>query len=450
MCLFDEHTWGSVDSLGKPDAIETRGQYNEKARTAYQALAMSKLLLAQRARTAIYGLEEGFYVTNTTDAPYTGWVEMWTSCLRGDIKSLVDAETGCEVPFFFRSGYAQYRAPCKPSDMTRENESQTCADNAKNVLVRFWVDELPPQKIQRFLPSSKKIAVDKSTTVSQAQVKTDEHGWPTSAIWPGMKRPLFSEAPGNFFAMKMQGLSPRWQAGGMIHIAGDVAKKKRQAEIFKRINAEPEGKVEVVQTANSTLYKQYMKHPSCKWLVRELEVFCRQPRATLTLRFKRISNERPEILCEATSIPEDHLPLMSNGGVPFTPYVDQLPNTCRDFFPTDGWLRYASEDGTRLWTTRDAPLVAFGRFHTYEGVDSLLPERPGRIVNILFDNTWMTNFVADQHGVLEYRYDMAWFPKKLTAQESDAWTASLALKPSVVINPSARENPIFLKRLYKP
>ena len=178
LCLFDEHTWGSADSVGKPDAIATHGQYNEKARNAYQAMAMAELLLARRARTAIYDREEGFYVANTTNAPYTGWVEMCASCLRGDVKSLVDVESGREIPLLFKSGYAQFRAPSEPSEVTRENESQTCGDNIKNVLVRFWVDELPPQTIKRFMPSNQDVAVDESTVVSQADVKTDELGWP--------------------------------------------------------------------------------------------------------------------------------------------------------------------------------------------------------------------------------------------------------------------------------
>ncbi len=449
LCLFDEHTWGSADSLGKPDAIATHGQYNEKARTAYQALAMSKVLLARRARTAIYEREEGFYVANPTDVPYAGWCEIWASSLRGDIKSLLEPESGREIPFFFETGYAQFRAPSDPSQITRENESRTCADNMERVLVRFWIDNLPPQTIRRFLPSSKSFSPDKSKTTSQAQVKTDEYGWPTSAIWPGMKRSLFSEAPGNFFALKMQGLSPRWKSTGMIHVKGNEAKKIRQLEVFKRIEAEPEGKADLTITAKSTVYQQYLKHPSCKWLVRELEIFHHRPRATLTLRFKRISDERPEILCAATTLPEDQLPLASNGSVPFTPYTDQIPNTCQDYFSIDGWLCYRSDDGTRLWTTRDAPLVSFGRFHTYEGIRDC-PKRPGRVISTLFDNTWVTNFVADQHGVLEYRFDMIWSPKKWNANESDALTASLTLEPPVVINVQDRENPIFLKRLHKP
>ena len=44
--------------------------------------------------------------------------------------------------------------------------------------------------------------------------------------------------------MKMQGLSPRWEADAMLRVEGDEAKKKRQAEMFKCIDASPEGKTE--------------------------------------------------------------------------------------------------------------------------------------------------------------------------------------------------------------
>ncbi len=454
LCLFDEHTWGSVDSMGKPDAIATRGQYNEKARTAYQALAMTKVLLARRARTAVYNREEGFYVVNPTEASFSGWVVVLKTCLRGNFKSLTDTETGRRVPLVFESGYGQFRRPGKESEATRENEGLTVADNVPDTGVRFWVDDLPPDTIRRYMPSTEVVAEEKSEQPVTKQpagpkVETDEHGWPTAATWPGMKRPLFDAAPGNFFAMKMQGLSPRWETSGMIHVSGAEAKKKRQAEMFSRVDAVPEGKTEVKQTAHSTVYKQYLKHPSCKWLVRELEIFHARPRAALTLRFKRISDERAELLCAETSMPVDKLPLTSNGGLPYTPYTDQLPRTCRDYFPIDGWLNYAGEDGTRLWATRDAPLVSFGGFHAFEGTDSV-PQHPGLIVNTLFDNTWMTNFLADQHGVLEYRYDMAWSPEKLDGQASAARTDSLALEPPLVINVKTRENPIYLERLHKP
>ena len=65
LCLFDEHTWGSADSVGQPHSLETWAQYNEKSRTAYRPMALAKMILAQRARSTVYPREEGFYVANT-------------------------------------------------------------------------------------------------------------------------------------------------------------------------------------------------------------------------------------------------------------------------------------------------------------------------------------------------------------------------------------------------
>ncbi len=96
LCLFDEHTWGASDSIGQPHSLDTWAQYNEKSRTAYRPMALAKLLLSQRSRTAIYPREEGLYVANTARSPWTGWVVMPASCLRGDFHSLAkprDART---------------------------------------------------------------------------------------------------------------------------------------------------------------------------------------------------------------------------------------------------------------------------------------------------------------------------------------------------------------------
>ncbi len=82
LCLFDEHTWGSSDSVARPHSLDTWAQYNEKSRTAYRPMALAKLLLAQRARTSVYPREEGLYVANPSPLPWSGWITMPSSCLR--------------------------------------------------------------------------------------------------------------------------------------------------------------------------------------------------------------------------------------------------------------------------------------------------------------------------------------------------------------------------------
>ena len=152
LCLFDEHTWGASDSIGQPHSIDTWAQYNEKSRTAYRPMALAKMLLAQRARTTIYNEGEGLYVANTASLPWSGWIHMPSSCLRGDFHSLEDPETGQQIPLEFRHGYRPHSRPAGEHELTIENGSETFPDNCPNQVARFWVDGLKGHTI-RALPS---------------------------------------------------------------------------------------------------------------------------------------------------------------------------------------------------------------------------------------------------------------------------------------------------------
>ena len=69
---------------------------------------------------------------------------------------------------------------------------------------------------------------------------------------------------------------------------------------------------------------------------------------------------------------------------------------------------------------------------------------------MIFDNTWFTNFVGDSHGVMEFRFDMAW-RKELPASASvEGWARTLASEPQIIINPGLKEDPLLMKRLYEP
>ena len=111
LCLFDEHTWGASDSVGLPHAIETWAQYNEKSRHTYRAMALSKWLLAQRARSAIYPREPGLYVVNTAAGPWSGWIAMPSTCLRGHFLSLKDRRRARRPPSSIGRGSRPGRGP---------------------------------------------------------------------------------------------------------------------------------------------------------------------------------------------------------------------------------------------------------------------------------------------------------------------------------------------------
>jgi hypothetical protein len=446
LCLFDEHTWGSADSIGLPHDIDTWAQFNEKARTAYYPLAMSKVILAQRARTAIYPREAGYYVANTAPKPWSGWVTMKASALREKLSTLEDPKTHTFIPVETLAGYAQFTAPENKDQLTFEADNQTVADNVPGQALRFWVDNVAPNATVRLTPSKKKVHAtppEKTPTV-----EADDNGWPTSVRWPGMDKPLFTESPGTFVSVEMTDFSARWKYNDLLQSRNGERRKKALKETL----AEPDGKTRVETNAHTTVYTQSMKHPRLKWLTRTLEVFHGEARATLTVRLYRTSSELPEWFYIGCALPTgDTLPTVSCGGMPFVAFEDQLPHTCRDYLAIDSWADYNTPDGHWLWITRDAPIVSFGGPQTLKHLESA-PPNPNKAYALIFDNTWMTNFVADSHGIFEFRFDLVW--KDPTTIKTPKDTADLAetilSEPQLIIQPGLKEDPIFMERLYKP
>lgn len=446
LCLFDEHTWGSADSIGKPHDIDTWAQYNEKSRTAYHPLAMSKVLLAQRARTALYPREYGYYVVNTSPAPWSGWVTLNASALREEVAALEDPDTGAVMPLEKRPGYAQFTAPDNEGQLTYEADNDTVADNMPDRLLRFWVSNLAANTAIRLVPSTRD--VPPVQVEQQGSVEVDATGWPVEARWPGMEAPLFNESPGMFVSVELTPSGGRWKCNELLQNTDDV---KRQ-EMLKATFAEPVGPTNVEITPHTTVYTQTMKHPRLTWLTRTLEIWHGEPRATLTVRLYRLSSELPEWFYIGCSLPTgDVLPTTSCGGIPYVPFEDQIPNTCRDWFAVDSWVDYTNSDGHWLWVTRDAPVVSFGGPQPYRNLQGV-PPHPNRPYALVFDNSWMTNFVADSHGIFEFRFYFAWKPAgtiKATTETADL-AETLLSEAQLVIQPDLQEDPIFMERLYKP
>ena len=162
----------------------------------------------------------------------------------------------------------------------------------------------------------------------------------------------------------------------------------------------------------------------------------------------RLSSAAPEIYYVAFPLPTGAtLPRVSSGGMAFTPFTDQLPGTCRDYFAVDGWADYQTADGRWLWVSRDAPLITFGSAPTLAFRTSP-PADSNRLLAMIFNNFWYTNFAADEHGIMEFQFDLIWQPKgdEPAAQLAEA----LLVEPLVFINPVLKEDARVVRDLYTP
>ncbi len=448
LCLFDEHTWGSADSVALPYSLDTQGQFSEKASLAFRSMARAEWLLAQRVRRRLAAEEEGLYLANSAPLRWSGWLRMPVGVLRDDYRSLEDPVSGHRVRLYFENGFRQFATPRSPSELTRENTAATFPDNRPRQVVKFWVGELAGQSIGKFRLSTKDTVDDQPPRTAPAVV-VNEHGWPTAITWPGMTKPLFLQGMGDFIAVRVKGFAPRWVAKDVFE-ADSAQREKRRREVFEESTAAAKEKCSVRDDPHTLVYTQSLDHPRLLWATRQLELWKGEPRARFTLRLNRTASEAPEVFYIGFPLPcESTMPQTSCGGISFIPFRDQLPGTCRDYFAIDGWVHYASAAGHWLWVSHDAPLVTFG-CPQVKAARKDPPAEMHRVLAMIFDNLWHANFVGDSHGVMEFRFDLGWRRDLPAGDFAENWARTLASEPQLIINPGLKEDPILLKRLYMP
>ncbi|MBI5386055.1 MAG: hypothetical protein HZA90_15375 [Verrucomicrobia bacterium] len=447
LCLFDEHTWGSSMSVAQPWTLDTQAQFNEKAAFAFKPMAHAEWLLSQRVRTRLLSEGAGLLVANPSAAPFSGWVRLIATCLRGDFNS-VERPDGSRVALRFENGVQPWGRPSRPGDLTREDVSATFSDNAPRQVAKFWIEKLDGNSIVK-LRLSPESAEDRPPQIANPTTALDPSGWPASAQWPGMSRPLFLPGLGDFVAVKVKAFAPRWKLHDMAGSAKTQRDQLRQ-EAIEETRAAADGSATVSETPHTLLYEQPLRHPRLTWATRKVELWKREARARLTLRLCRRSSCDPEILFAEFPLPcEGTLPTLTCGGMPFTPYRDQIPGSCRDYFAIDGWAHYATPNGHWLWVSRDAPLMTLGAPQVWQRLTTA-PADTHRVLAMLFNNFWYTNFAADEHGVMEFQFDLVWREKLADAREAAALAETLTAGPVVLLNDSTKDHPIVLERLFRP
>lgn len=451
LCLFDEHTWGSSMSVALPWSLDTQAQFAEKALFAYRPMAHAEWLLSQRARGRLLREGEGLFVANPGTAPFGGWVRLNATALREEVRSLEIVGRPERVPVVFEAGISPWHRPTKPEDLSRENRPATHADNVPGRIAAFWLEDLPANQVLKFR-FSREPAGDPAAAPAPTGpvVERDASGWPATARWPGMEKSLFEPGLGGLTAVKVKAFAPRWALLDIAYAADPAERDRLRRERIEVTRAEPEGPAAFEETPHTRRYSQWLRHPRFDWAVRKLELWKHEPRARLTVRFHRTSSDDPEILfaefplgCEAV------LPRLSSGGMAFTPYTDQIPGSCMDYFAIDGWADYGTPSGHWLWASRDAPLMTLGGPQIWER-RTTAPAEPNRVLAMLFNNAWHTNFAGDEHGTMEFQFDLVWRRTFDGGPGPAAVAGALMADPVLLLNGPGSDDPNTARHLFEP
>jgi hypothetical protein len=409
LCLFDEHTWGASSSISAPYGLRTLAQYVEKSDLAYRPMGMADGLLQRRVRAKLDVLPEGVYAINPASVEISGWAAI--AGIDAKARSVKSQETGATTAIVRDGG-----------------------------LARCWFEKLPAQSVTRFRAQTTEAEV--AAPLAGPALKLDNSGWPVAAAWPTTSRPLFEGAFGDFICV---GVVPPADRRTITQLHANFNSDLRRRSFQQSEAMYGEAKAEDLHHA--IRYVQEVRHARLGPSRRVLELWKREPRARISVSIDRLSSTAPEVLFLSFELPKGlPLPVFSSGGVPYTPYRDQLRGTCRDYFAIDGWAHYHAVDGNWLWVTRDAPLVAVGSPHVVERHQSE-PEAHHWILAMVFDNCWHTNFVADSHGRMEFQFDLVW---RASMDRPASLAEALASDPMAVWNPATHEEQALIDRIFRP
>lgn len=416
LCRFNEHTYASNESSSKSFSLFNQGSLTEKYIYAYRPYEQAKWLLACQMRQKFTNSPEGVYVVNNSASEYSGWIDIDPVALRGvKYLSLVNPENQMKVTLYYENGKC-----------------------------RFWVENMLKQRYERWL--LKQDAVSSQTNFSKPTIKADENGWPISVQWSDMVKPLFTKGTGDFVSLEST-VGRNINAWSPIGEKDSGTRQKKVSESTRQVYAKYPQMVRVNETPYTIEFEQNFDHPRMKNAVRILEVWKNEHRAKLKVKFYRLSSENPEIFYIRFNLPEiNAFPLTSNGGIAFKPYKEQLQETCTDFLSIDGWVQYPSDLGSWIWSSREAPLLSFGRPQL--AVKSMQPpQNMNQIYSMVYNNMWEVNYQNDYTGEMEFSYDLVWKNQNPDAKQVAQLVQTYFLTPSVMLNPKNKEDKFTFKRM---
>lgn len=442
LCRYFEHTYGSNETSEAPYSLYTQGQLNEKNSFAYRPWERGKYLLAQLARNKFAQQESGLYVANTANAPYTGWIKLDVTGFREvEYKSVRDIGTGKIYPLFREGDYVWRWVVDEKLNTSREAIPG-------GTEAWFWVSDMPANSFSQF--SLEISEVEKSVkAMNLPELSFDKNGWVTSAKWKGMDEPLFTDGLADFMVVHFNDMD-RWSQGDIYMHLNDAERIKKFAEITETDWAKPKSKAKVRETPYSWIISQDMEHPRVKNMNRQVEIFKEIPRAKVNIFFDRLSSIAPEVFYAKFPFPQDcEKPVATNGGIPYQLYEDQLPNSCKDFFVIDSWVKYDTKDGARIWSSGDAPIVSFGGHQMGMKLQDA-PENTNELYSMLYNNLWVVNFCVDSSGEMNFEFDLTFDKNKLSVRQISDMADSYYMPMPIVNTPEAREDSIVHKYLNTP
>jgi hypothetical protein len=363
LLLFEEHTWGADESVSRPDSIFTRSHWNAQAAFAFAAHDAARELSVEAMwrLAALLPAKAGrsLLVFNPGPDPRSGPVSL-------ELESGVVELVARDVPPF-----GMVRLPLQ-LDAPITNEAGTVLETE-----RFRIEVDPARGgivslVDRVLDWD---LVDPDAPEPLGAVIVE-------SVDPTVDHPILRDGRREF--------RPQAPGPGFVRAiaCGDQAPRIERGPGWAAITWSASGPTLPLVRVRATAYDG-------------------QDTLRLTVSVAKEENLDPEGVYVAFpfAIANPTFWLETAGAV-FRADIDQLPETCRDWYSIQHAAGVTDGSKSVLWTTEEAPLVQLGGIHTGQWAHHLEPS-VGHLYAWLMNNLYFTNFKAAQGGSMTFTFGIS-------------------------------------------
>lgn len=389
LALFDEHTWGSVESVSAPSSLATRSQWNAKAGFVYRAAHLARDLLqagGEQLAEYITAPEEGVLVWNPLSWTRDAFVYLPRRGLDTS-RSLMDLATGASVPkwiteqgvFFVARelpplGYKVYRwtSPVSFPDSVLRTEGTTLENRFYRVvldpttgLVTSWFDK----ELGREL-------LDERSDYGLGQILLERIAGDQGrdALYEVIGSPLngSGRAKSNTPFVRTSPLVARVRSGRQSPLA-------------------------------ASLVSEFLLD-GCRRLTQEITLYEHCPWVDLEIALDKVPIEQPEAMYVVFPffVPGATARFDTTGGIACAG-VSTLRGSCHDWHAIQRWVDFSNASFGVTVASPDAPLVQLGRINTGRWQREFLP-KSAVLFSWVLNNYWHAGYRASQEGELRFRY----------------------------------------------
>jgi hypothetical protein len=396
LLLWEEHTWGSFQSVTEPFNQFSQSHWNEKAGFGYQAGSGAREL----RRDALQRL-----ISVRAAAPKPALVVVNPLSRHRDDVVTVQTDVGSVTRVVRGVPPLGIKVlPLNQPSTEVEHEQTASAAVLENRFYRLELDTKTASIVSLVDKELDKEWVDASAPNGLAAVvyeeadSTDQH--PALTI---SRRSFHPDTPGPRFV--------RTAAAG----TGAPPRLRRDEDSITLTYDASAPFLPSIRTS-VTLYDDL------KWI-------------DLTVHLRKDENYRMEGVHIVFPFAAEHPEfLLETTNAVFNPASEQLPNTCRDWYSVQHALSVSDQNASVLWATQEAPLVQLGGFRTGAWSQDFNPSR-GHVHAWLMNNLYFTNFKAAQGGEFDFSFRFTTTTGRADASTVRLWGELYAARACAITAP---------------